>query len=165
MSEIQNGQGGREKKSLKDFILDLPYIIKYAMSSVLAFVIDYILTIALNYLLVNVLHIKLGMEIAMFAAWVVSSNVNFNVNRFFVFRDSSPYFKAYIKYYALAALTFLVKSYVLIELFTRVFKIRLEIAKPIAETLMFIVTYIVQKFFIFTKKKKQQSLSEEDINE
>ncbi len=146
--------------ALAKFLLS-QYIVRYAISSVIAFLIDYALTLLLNYLFVDVLHIKFGMEIAMLAAWLVSSNVNFNVNRYFVFRDSSPYFWAYMKYYGLAVFTFVFKSYVFIELLTRVCKLDIAIAKPIAETVMFVVTYIVQKLLVFTKKKKPGSPASE----
>ena len=59
-------------------------------------------------------------------------------------------------YYGLAIVSFSVKTFVLLELFVRVLKLSTWIAKPIAEAVMFIVNYFVQKKIIFKKKEKTQ---------
>ena len=55
-------------------------------------------------------------------------------------------------YYALAAVSFSVKTFVLLELMVRVLGIPLAIAKPIAEVIMFAINIIIQKVVIFKNK-------------
>ncbi len=93
------------------------------------------------------------METAAPAAWIVSSLTNFFLNRNFVFKSTEPLVKSMAEYYALAAGVFVVKTYVLLELLTRVIRLPLPIAKIIAEVVFFVTNYFIQKKFIFKKKK------------
>ena len=99
------------------------------------------------------------MEIAAPAAWIVSSLTNFFLNRNFVFRSNAPLAAALPEYYGLAAVVFVLKTYVILELLTRVLHIPLWIAKLAAEVVFFISNYFIQKKFIF-KKKKHSSAKE-----
>ena len=121
--------------------------LKYIFSSCVA--IDYVLLIVLE----RSLPISVGaLEIAAAIAWICSSLVNFFINRNFVFRSSAPLRVALPEYYGLAGIVFVLKTYVLLEILARVFHIRIEIAKPIAEVVFFVINYIIQKLFIFKKK-------------
>ncbi|MBR3998455.1 MAG: GtrA family protein [Clostridia bacterium] len=122
---------------------------KYLFSSCAAFAIDYVLLLILDALLPVA-----SLEIGAVIAWVCSSLTNFFMNRNFVFRSNTPIGAAFIEYYGLAAVVFVLKTYVLIELLTRVLHIPLIIAKPIAEVVFFVFNYIIQKLFIFRKKQK-----------
>lgn len=124
-------------------------ILKYVFSSVLAFVIDYVLLLILNASLPYA-----SLEIGAFIAWCVSSFVNFNVNRRFVFSSNADIKKALAEYYSLAAAVFILKTYVLIEFLTRLLSFPLSIAKPVGEVIFFIINYIVQKLIIFKKSRK-----------
>jgi len=121
--------------------------LKYLLSSCIAFLIDYILLLILD----AVLPVA-SMEIGAAIAWICSSLTNFFLNRSFVFRASTPLRIALPEYYGLAAVVFLLKTYIFLELFTRVFLIPLKFAKPIAEVLFFVTNYIIQKKLIFKKK-------------
>ncbi len=123
--------------------------VKYLFSSCLAFAVDYVLHLYLN----DVIPLAASMEIGAFIAWCCSSIVNFTVNRSFVFHSSAPLKVALPEYYSLAIVVHLLKSYVILELLTRVLHIPLGIAKPIAEVVLFAGNYIIQKKFIFKKKK------------
>lgn len=125
--------------------------VKYLFSSCLAFAIDYVLHLYLN----SVIPLAASMEIGAFLAWCCSSAVNFTVNRSLVFHSSAPLKVALPEYYSLAIVVHLLKSYVILELLTRVLHIPLGIAKPIAEVVLFAGNYIVQKKFIFKKKKEK----------
>ena len=127
-------------------------ILKYVFSSVIAFIIDYILLLLLNkYLPIA------SLEIGAFIAWCVSSFVNFTVNRKFVFNSTVPLGKSLIEYYSLAGGVFVVKTYVFIEIMTRILSIPLAIAKPCAEVILFVINYFIQKKLIFNKKKKKSN--------
>jgi putative flippase GtrA len=124
--------------------------LKFLFSSGVAFVIDYVLLMLLN----NYINIGIGtMEISALIAWCVSSLTNFFLNRMFVFRSNAPFWPSFAEYYGLAGGVFVLKTYVLLEVLTRVLHINLPIAKLIAEVVFFISNYFVQKFFIFKKKK------------
>lgn len=123
--------------------------VKYLFSSCLAFAVDYVLHLYLN----DVIPSAASMEIGAFLAWCCSSAVNFTVNRSFVFHSTAPLKVALPEYYSLAIVVHLLKSYVILELLTRVLQIPLGIAKPIAEVVLFAGNYIIQKKFIFKKKK------------
>lgn len=121
--------------------------LKYLFSSGIAFVIDYLLLLLLDAVL-PVASLEIGAAIA----WVCSSLTNFFLNRNFVFRASTPLRIALPEYYGLATVVFVLKTYVVIEFFTRVLHIPLIIAKPIAEVVFFITNYIIQKKLIFKKR-------------
>ncbi len=124
-------------------------ILKYVFSSVVAFIIDYVLLLVLN----GILPVA-SLEIGAFIAWCVSSFVNFTINRKFVFNSTVPLGSSLIEYYSLAGVVFIIKTYVFIEIMTRVLSVPLAIAKPCAEVILFVINYFIQKKLIFGKKKK-----------
>lgn len=126
--------------------------VRYGLSSLLAFAINYAILLVLEHSLTDIVGV-FGLEIAALVGWIVSSNVNFFVNRKFVFRNSGKLGAAYVKYYGVAIPVFLIKNLGLLELLVRVVRIPTEIASPLAETLMFIVTYFFQKLLVFKNKK------------
>lgn len=127
------------------------HILKYIFSSVVAFAVDYVLLLLLTDLLGGILP-KLSMEVAALLAWITSSLTNFAINRSFVFRSKAPLLTALGEYYGLAVVVFLLKTYVILELLTRVLFLPLGIAKPIAEVVFFITNYFIQKKLIFKKR-------------
>lgn len=122
--------------------------LKYILSSVIAFAIDYTLLLIFDKLLPVA-----SLEIGALIAWCVSSAVNFTLNRCFVFRSDAPLKLAIPEYYGLAGVVFVLKTYVLLELLTKVLKLPVSIAKPICEVVFFVMNYFVQKIFIFPQKK------------
>ncbi len=150
---VMVGSGKRElslgsiKSYFSIFLSSRP--LKYLFSSFVAFVIDY----ALLMLLDDILPIA-SLEIGAFLAWCVSSAVNFLINRSFVFKSNASMKASLIEYYSLAVAVFAVKTYVIIELLTRLLTVPLIVAKPIAEVLLFVLNYFIQKKFIFGKQKR-----------
>lgn len=124
--------------------------LKYLFSSGAAFVIDYVLLLLFD----SILPVA-SMEIGAFCAWIVSSLTNFFLNRNFVFASDVPLRIALPEYYGLAGAVFVLKTYVLLELLTRLAGIPLKYAKLIAEVVFFISNYIIQKMFIFGKNKNK----------
>lgn len=122
---------------------------KYLFSSGVAFCIDYTMLLVFEHFLPIA-----SMEIGAIVAWVVSSLTNFFLNRNFVFSSNTPLRNALPEYYGLAAVVFVLKTYVVLEFMTRVFGVPLKYAKPIAEAMFFISNFVIQKMFIFKKKKK-----------
>jgi len=122
--------------------------LKYLFSSGVAFILDYILLLLFDRLIPS----AVSMELAAPIAWVVSSLTNFFINRNFVFRSNAPLAAAIPEYYGLAGTVFVLKTYVLLELMTRVMHIPLWIAKLFAEAVFFVSNYFIQKKLIFRKK-------------
>ena len=137
------------KKIIKKF-LSMRFI-RYGLSSLMAFTINYVILLVLDKALSD---ITLGLEIAATVGWIVSSNVNFFVNRKAVFHDKGKVVPEYLKYYSVAIPVFLIKNLGLFEIFVRLLNISAAIASPLAETVMFILTYFIQKFLVFNGKKK-----------
>jgi len=132
--------------------------LKYLFSSCLSFVIDFTLHLLLN----AVIPSAAAMEIGAFLAWTVSSLTNFFVNRSFVFHSAVPLKKALPEYYSLAAVIFLLKSYVLLEFLTRACHLPLFLAKCIAEVVLFFSNYFIQKKFIFKKSAGHSDSAEKN---
>lgn len=138
------------------FLVSQP--LKFLFSSGVAFVIDYILLMLLN----KYINVGVGtMEISALIAWCVSSLTNFFLNRVFVFEANTPFWPSFAEYYGLAGVVFVLKTYVLLEVLTRVLHIDLAIAKLIAEVVFFISNYFVQKLLIFRKKPKKTEIGED----
>lgn len=123
--------------------------LKFLTSSVIAFLVDYTLTLVLA----NGFHWTA--EVAFVCAWVVSSMCNFTLNYLFAFRSHKSFWVAFGEYYLLAAGVFAVKRMVFQELLYRVCRVPLALASPISEVLMYPVTYLVQKTVVFRKHKEK----------
>ncbi|MGM9636457.1 MAG: GtrA family protein [Eubacteriales bacterium] len=126
---------------------------RYVCSSLIAFAINYVAVLVLEKLLKS---LTFGLEISMVLSWLLSSHVNFLINRSFVFRSKDRILPAYLKYYTLALPVFVVKNVGFLELLYRLLHLKVSIAYPIAEAMMFVVTYLVQKKLIFRKKKTER---------
>ncbi len=126
--------------------------VRYLISSVIAFAADYAVLLILEPLFSGMTF--LSMELAAAISFAISSQINFWINRLWVFKSEKSPLPELGGYYSLALISFSVKTFVLLELFVRVFGLPLFIAKPISEAMMFAFNYIVQKKIIFGRKKK-----------
>ena len=132
--------------------------IKYLFSSGVAFLINYAILILLEHCLAGKL--TLGAEIAMVCAWLTSSLVNFLINRYWVFLAKGNLLTEASKYYALALPVFLIKNFGILEILYRILKLKMWIAAPISEAVLFVSNYIIQKKLIFKSKSKESLKSE-----
>ena len=119
-------------EKIKELIIKLYNMqaLRYIASSGIAFIIDYALLLVLEATFGG---ITLAMEVAAILAWLVSSQINFWINRVWVFGSKKNPLPELGGYYALAAVSFSIKTFVLLELMVRVLNIPLIISKPIAE--------------------------------
>ena len=129
--------------------------IKYLFSSGVAFVINYVILVALEFILAK--NLTLGAEIAMVCAWITSSVINFLVNRYWVFKAQGNVWAEASKYYALAFPVFLIKNFGILEILYRVLGLKMWLAAPIAEAVLFVSNYIIQKKLIFKTVKKEDT--------
>lgn len=147
-------------------LLSIPSI-RYTASSLFAFGIEYaMLLISLFVWRVALPDYWIGetgaRNIMMPVAWLISSNVNFFVNRSVVFHSGEPVLPAYLKYFILALPVFLIKSFGLVNLLVEYTPLPLWIAYPAAQTAMFVVTYIFQKKLVFKMKKRNTEDPDEE---
>lgn len=88
------------------------------------------------------------------SARIISASVNFTLNYIFVFRSKKKVWKALLEY-ALLAIFVLVVNTTLVWLLTTKAGMYEVLAKIIVEGTMFIVSWIIQRLFVFRKKKKE----------
>ena len=133
--------------------------VRYLISSGVAFVADYLLLLFLDSLLTG--STFLSMELAAVISFAASSQINFWINRRWVFKSKKSPLPELGGYYSLALVSFSIKTFVLLELAVRFFRLPLFLAKPICEALMFAVNYVVQKKLIFRKKGAEEKTESE----
>ncbi len=126
--------------------------LRFLLSSLFAFLINYALLLIFN----KIFTFKFGTETALIGAWIVSSLSNFLVNRNWVFRSKDKPMRDLWQYYTLALPVFVVKNFGFIEMFYRLLHLPLWLAAPIAEVVLFILNYIIQKKLIFRKKPSDE---------
>lgn len=119
---------------------------KFAVSSMLAFLADFILLFTLWDICGFNEYLSIGL------AWGASSFINFMVNRYFVFKSKSGFAMAFLRYYLLAIFIMGLKNYGLFILLLEYAPIPATVSKLAAEVSFFILNYIVQKKLIFRKK-------------
>lgn len=134
---------------IKDTVLIFSRIIKYLLSSAAAFLTDIIIFSLCNSLL------SFGVLLSTAAARLISSVVNFLINRKVVFHSAEPLFKTIVKYYCLAIPVMLISAFgvkgicLLMSVPDNSFIITL--IKVLVDFILFILNYKIQKKWIFKK--------------
>ena len=134
---------------LKDSLKIYMCILKFCFSSLLAFVIDYVLVLLLS-LLTAGLGAKLSLAVSVVGARLVSSCVNFLVNRGMVFKGNETLGRSAAKYAALAV-CILLANLALMYLTNIVLGWPLALAKILVEVILFTVSFVVQGKFVYRK--------------
>lgn len=134
--------------ALKDSFRIYKSILKFAASSFIAFLIEYVVFL--------VLHGFLAKEIANVIARAVSSMVNFYVNHEIVFKSKEKLWKAAIKYFSLVAVMLVFDTLVL-KFFMEVCHIPGWLAKPMTMTLIFFLNYPIQRKFVYKRQDRQKN--------
>lgn len=97
-------------------------------------------------------------DVAFVLSWLISSFFNYNVNKAWVFRSDVNYAKGLGEYYSLAVFTFLIK-FMFYGIFKNVFSaipndiLKNDVSDAVSAVIMYVINYVVQKKFIFKKKK------------
>lgn len=125
-------------------------IFKFSASSLLAFVIDYLLALLFKSLTAG-WSPNLSLNFSVVAARIVSSAVNFTVNRKVVFKGNEKLGRAIVKYAALA-LVILGLNLALMHLFTLTLRWPFALAKIVTELLLFCLSFVVQGKFVYRKR-------------
>lgn len=122
-------------------------ILKFCCSSLLAFGIDFVMVLLLN-ALTQTMSQAASLAISVVGARLVSSAVNFSVNRRMVFKGDEKLGKALGKYAALA-LCILAANYALMSLLTIRLNWNMVISKILVEVVLFAVSFVVQGKFVY----------------
>ena len=88
-------------------------------------------------------------------ARVASSSVNFTINRKFVFNNKDSVWKSAIKYFLLAAFILLGNTFVL-NLLVHKLSVNSHLAKIITEVFFYIISWLVQRLFVFKRNKSTE---------
>lgn len=119
-------------------------LLRYAFSSMLTSILDFIVFTIMFALSDNI------MISILVARFVVGSIFNFIVNRWLVFHSRAGVLSSLFKYYT-AILIMSIISYQLIDLAMAHLGFSVVMAKVVVETLLFGVTFLIQRDFVFGK--------------
>lgn len=136
---------------IKDSVRVYGIIIKFFLSSILSFVIDYGL---FNLLYALTKHLFASTVIAR----IVSSLFNFTVNRKAVFKSKAPLAGTMIRYYILCAVQMLT-SYLLVALLSGIFgksSLIVAILKLCVDIFLYFISFRIQQAWVFAEKPAEK---------
>ncbi len=126
-------------------------IIKFASSSFTAFLIDYALYSLILMLGADKINF-INLTFANITARIISSSVNFTINRRFVFKSNQSIQKSAAQFFTLASIILCCNSVVL-NFLANILSINHYVAKIMTEMFFFVFNYTIQNFVIFKKRK------------
>lgn len=136
---------------IKDSIKIYNQIIKFSLSSLISFIMDYILY---NLILI----ITHSINIANVSARLISAIINYTINRSMVFKSKANVPKSALKYAGLA-ITILAINTLMLNIFVKLIGMNAAFAKLITEVILFIFSWIIQKRIIFNKATNKKKIS------
>lgn len=132
-------------------------VIKYALCSAGSWLVDN----ALFYLGKLLFGARLGLladAVCAAAARIFSSFINFNLNNRLVFENRTHYGKALLRYYCLAVPQLLCSAG-LLTLVDRLLGVTAPhlstLVKIMVDTVLFVISYLIQKKWVFAKKNEE----------
>ncbi len=128
------------------------YILKFAASSMIAFVADYGLYGLLVFLTKGMG--ALSIPVSNVVARVLSAALNFWINKRFVFRNEDQALQAGVKY-AVLAICVLAGNTALLSVLVRYLGMDKYWAKLLTEFTFFFTSWFVQKVFVFNKRARR----------
>lgn len=132
-------------------LLDNGEAVLFTLSGIISFTLDFLL-FNVFYYLTRPLHTAYALAIPNVVARLISANLNFYLNRNYVFESKDPLIKDFLQYAALVAILLTANS-LLLSFYGNVLGLQATVAKLCVEFTVFIISYLVQHFYIFAKKK------------
>ena len=139
-------------RSFMDSVRIYKDILKFTFSSFSSFVLDYLL---FSLLTLFMPHTVVYTLLANIAARIVSAFYNYSMNCRFVFHTKRKA-KTAVHYFALAGVILIMNNLIL-EIFTQIFYISIYPGKLLTECILFIFSWLIQKFVIFRKEKTSEA--------
>ena len=133
--------------TIKDSYLVYKEIIKFSLSSITSFIIDYILFAILSLTTNKII-------LSNITSRIISSTINYILNKNIVFKNKDSKLTTLTKY-ILLAITILSLNTVILNILTKQLQINHLIAKIITEIILFILSWLIQKKIIFKLKKEK----------
>ena len=130
-------------KKIKNLIIKYQTFLKYISISLLSFLIDISFFHLFNLILGSII-------IATILARVISSLINFLLNKRVVFQNKKKHYTIIIKYFSLVILQMFISAF-LVKGLSIIIPYSPTLIKVPVEFMIFIVNYLVQKFLIFKK--------------
>ncbi len=135
-------------KVIKDSFLIYKKFLKFILSGLICFIIDYLSFIILIKLLKqNPTNIFISNIIARF----ISATINYNINKKIVFKSNK---KSVYEYIMLSLGIILINSLIL-NIFISKMNINIYIAKILIELILFIINFIIQNNIIFKERRRK----------
>ena len=135
-------------KVIRDSFLIYKNFLKFVLSGIICFIIDYISFILLMHLFKNT---PSNIFLCNLLARLISGTCNYNINKNFVFNSNNKSVKEYIM---LSTGVILINSLIL-NIFISKLKINIYLAKILIEIILFIVNFIIQNNVIFKEKRRK----------
>ena len=145
-----NDNAGTHYNPFKDTFRIFKEVIKFSISSLIGFLVDYAAFTLLTLIPVSWEHWTLACNVI---ARIISASVNFTINYKLVFKSKEKVWVAILKY-ALLAIFILGCNTALLWLLVEKAGMNKYLAKVIVEITMFITSWLVQRLFVFRKKKQ-----------
>jgi len=133
-------------KTIKDSTLVIVEIFKFLISSMISFIIDYLL-----YILLLLTTNKL--ILSNIIARIISATVNYNLNKKIVFKNKNKNYNQILKYLLLAIVILTLNTSIL-SLLVNNLSLNKYLAKIITEIILISFSWLIQKKVIFTKENK-----------
>ena len=134
---------------IKDSVKIYKEILKFSASSLAGFFADYAAFLILSLVSGSVIFSNI-------TARLISSTLNFSLNRRFVFDSDKPLAASALQYFTLAAFI-LAMNTALLTLLTAKLGVNVFIAKIIVECVMFIFSFLAQRTVVFKKKGERKN--------
>ena len=142
----EDNNSGSHFHPVRDSVKIYGVILKFVSSSIAAFAIDFLLVLLVRYL-TRGLGESLSLLISVVGARTASSLCNYYMNRRFVFAQGTK--TSIVKYYRVAV-ALLLLNYGILWVCNVALPIPLAAAKILAEVLLYPLSFILQRRFVFT---------------
>ena len=146
-----NNNAGTHYNPFKDTMKIFKEVIKFSISSLIGFLVEFSV-----YSLLNLIPVEWNQWYLMcqIIARIISASVNFTLNYKLVFKSKSNVMLAILKYTALALFILGCGTFFL-WLFVDIAGMNKYLAKILVEVTMFIISWLIQRLFVFRRGKKE----------
>lgn len=138
-------------KKIKELIKKYETFIKYIIVAGLSFLIDIVLFTIFD----NIFSFNKKIIVATILARIVSSFINYLLNRDKVFKSNENKLKTIIKYYILVIIQMCVSAFLVDKLY-ELLNINATLIKVPVEFILFICNYLIQKLLIFKRGNNEK---------
>ena len=137
-------------EKLKELVKKYEMFIKYIFVAGISFVIDIVFFSLFKFIFIG------NIIVATILARVISSFINYLLNKDKVFKSNEKSSKTIIKYYILVVIQMLVSAFAVDNLY-KLIHINATLIKIPVEFILFVCNYLIQKILIFKRGNHENS--------